>query len=225
MKNKKKIIRRWKKLLEEIIKDITDLVEIRYVFNEIVSMRKNNEELKKGNIFWEIFRINYVSSVVLNICRQIDTDSNSLSLINLLNKILRNPKVITKKWFASQYQKNKKGNFKRMMFDKGKADFENNFGKRNFIRKSMLSSDISKIKHCTRIIKKFRNKKIAHKDKNLKLKFNINFNDLDKAINILEQITLKYNLLLDQSAYTDNTLLPTIQYDWKKIFKSPWIKK
>jgi len=225
MRSNKKIIRRWKKLLEEVIKDVTNLVEIRYVFNEIVSICKNNEELKKGNIFWEIFRINYVSSVILNICRQIDTDSDSLSLINLLNKIIRNPRVITKKWFASQYQRNKTGEFKKMMFDKGKADFENHFGKRNFIRKSIVSSDISKIRRYTRIIKKFRNKRVAHIDKNLKLKFNINFNDLDKAINILEKITLKYNLLLNHSAYADNTLLPTIQYDWKKIFKLPWIKK
>lgn len=231
MKSNKKIIKKWKGLLDEIINDLTNLIENRHVFNEIVSICKENEELKEDNIFWQFLRINYVSSAVLNICRQIDTNPDSLSLINLLNEILQNPKAITKRWFASQYQKNIKGDpqkmndFKKIMFGVGKVDFENKFGIRNFIRKSMVNSDVQKLKRHTKSIKKFRHKRIAHLDKNRKLKFHISFNDLDNAIDVLEEATLKYNLLLNQAAYAGGTLLPTIQYDWKKIFKSPWIKK
>jgi len=230
MKSNKKIIKKWKKLLDEIINDLTNLVENRYIFNEIVTICKGNENLKEDNIFWQFLRINYVSSAVLNICRQVDTDPDSLSLINLLNEILQNPKAITKKWFASQYQKNiigdpkKIGDFKKVMFDVGKADFGNNFGKTNFIRKSIVNSDTRKLKRYTKSIKKFRHKRIAHLDKNRKLKFNINFNDLNNAIDVLEKTAFKYNLLLNQAAYAGGTLLPTIQYDWKKIFKEPWIK-
>lgn len=230
MARNKRLIRKWKKLLDEVINDLTNLMEGRYVFNEIVSICKENENLKEDNIFWQFLRINYVSSAVLNICRQVDTNHDSLSLINLLNEILQNSNTITKRWFASQYQKNIKGDpgkmndFKKIMFGVGKADFENNFGKRNFIRKSMMSSDILKLKRHTKSIKKFRHKGIAHLDKNRKLKFNISFNDLNNAIDVLEKTALKYNLLLNQAAYAGGTLLPTIQYDWKMIFKEPWIK-
>ena len=231
MKSNKKIIKKWKKLLDEIINDLTNLVENRYIFNKIVAICKGNEDLKEDNVFWQFLRINYISSAVLNICRQVDTHPDSLSLINLLNEILQNPKAITKRWFASQYQKNIKGDpkkmddFKRVMFGVGKVDFENKFGSRNFIRKLTVSSDVRELKCHTKNIKEFRHKRIAHLDKNRKLKFNISFNDLNNTIDVLEKTALKYNLLLNQAAYAGGTLLPTIQYDWKKIFKSPWIKK
>lgn len=218
MKSNIKIIKKWKKWIDEIIEDVTDLVENRYVFNEIVSICKKNRELSKDNLFWDFLKSNYIASMVSGVCRQVDTDKNTSSFINLLNEIFKNPEAITKKWFAAQYPKNKVGYL-------GKATFKSRFGRGNFVDPVKVHSDIGKLLYYTWEIKKFRNKKIAHKDKKRKLKINASFTDLNKAIDILEQIALKYNLLLNQSAYANNTLLPTIQYDWKKIFKSPWIKK
>lgn len=221
MKNNRKIIK-WKSSIEEIVKDVSDLVESRYIFNEIVSVCKDNEELKKENMFWRVFKMNYVSSAIVGICKQIDERKDILSLIKLLKEISTNPEIITKKWFIFQYQKNRGEIDNQTMRDQAKIDFEEKFGKGDFIERSIVSSDISKIECCTEIIQTLRHKRIAHKNKNLKLEFNVSFNDLDQAIDILEHVTIKYNLLLDQSWY--NTLLPVVD-DWQKIFKSPWIFK
>lgn len=224
MQSNIKTIKRWKNLIEETTNDIADLVEDRYVFNEITSIVKKNQKLNKDNLFWDFLRTNYVASMVLGVCRQADINKNSLSLVNLLNEIFENPEVIIKEWFVAQYQKGKQGETKRAVVRQGEADFEKNFGRGNFIEPSIIYSDIGSLLYCTREIKKFRNKRIAHKDKNHKLKFNVNFNDLNKAIDALEQTTIKYNLLLNQSGYIDSTLLPAIQYDWQEIFRIAWIK-
>lgn len=224
MKSNIKIIKKWKKWINEITNDIIDLVENRYVFNEVVSICKKEQKLKEDNLFWDFFKRSYIASMVTGVCRQVDADKDSLSIHNLLNEIFENPQSIIKRWFVVQYQKNYQNTMRGKMGRMGRNDFEQNFGKGEFVDPVLVFADMGKLLYNTREIKKFRNKRIAHKDKNKKLKFNINFNDLNKAVDILEQITIKYNLLLNQSGYLNNTLLPIIQYDWQEIFKFPWIK-
>lgn len=218
------MIKRWKKQLDEIVDDVTDLVLSRYIFKEVILIVGKNRKLNTTNPFWDFLKTSYVSSLVLGISRQVDPDPRSLSLINLLDEISGNPKAITKKWFTTQYRKNKQGWSKKIMAGQAKTDFEREFGKVNFINPASVRRDKSTLLLCTREIIKFRNKRIAHKDKSKQLKFNVRFTDLYKAIDSLEKIALKYNLLLNQSAYHNDSLLPVIPFDWQRIFRSVWLR-
>ncbi len=160
--------------------------------------------------------------MVSGICRLIDKNKDSVSMINLLDKILHDPKHFTKNEFVKQYIKGKSGFEKDTMEAVAMASFEKNFSKTGkYIDVSVVCADIGRVVSSTAEIKRFRNKRVAHKDKNDKLVFNLDFRDLDEAIDVIEKIVLKYNLLINQSGL-DN-LLPTVQYDWKKIFRIPWI--
>lgn len=218
-------IKKWKQDIDEITNDITDLVEHRWLFRQLEEMIRNNINLNKDNLFWDFLRYNYVASMVLGICRQIDSDKNSISLLNLLSDISSRPETLTKEWFISTYENGRDGEFRRLMLGQGIKDFEDNFGKNKFVDSSMVDSDMSNLLGYTREIKKFRNKRVAHKDKNKKLKFDVDFAVLDEAVNIVEKTAIKYNLLLNQSGYPETGLLPVVQYDWQEIFTLPWMNK
>ena len=195
----------------------------RSIFQKVVEISKKNTQIDKGNSFWDFFKESYIALMVSAVCRQIDTDTRSSSLINLLNKIME-PSVaesLTKDWYCQQYHKDD-DIMPKFMEGIGKSDFEDHFGSKDFVDPDIVQADINKLAEKTKKIKKFRNKRIAHRDKRNNLIFDVNFNDLDKVVETIRKITSKYYLLLKQGG---NDLVPVDQTDWQDIFTVPWIEK
>ena len=198
------------------------MMENHSIFQEIVGFSKNNSKINVGNSFWDFLKESYVALMVSAVCRQVDSDSRSSSLINFLNKILQADVtvLITKKWYADQYHR-EDDIMPGFMEGVGRDHFEENFGKEDFIDPTIIRKDLDRLIQNTKKIKKFRNKRIAHRDKNNNLKFDINFNDLDQAIETVRELASKYSSLLKQGG---NDLVPIDQTDWQEIFTVPWIK-
>lgn len=93
-------IDKWKIDIKKISDDVTNLVENRFIYNQIVGITKANSTISHPNVFWDFFKNNYVASQVLSICNQVDSDKDSLSLLNLLNEIFNNPELVTKEWYC-----------------------------------------------------------------------------------------------------------------------------
>ncbi len=194
----------------------------RSIFQEIIEISKQNKEIDKNNSFWDFLKESYVALMVSAVCRQTDTDSRSSSLINLLNTILDRSitENLTKEWYCQQYHGND-GAMPGFMEGIGRGDFESHFGLGEHIDSDIVNSDLKRLIEKTKEIKRYRNKRIAHRDSNDKLVFDVNFNDLDAAIETIREITSKYYLLLKQGG---NDLIPVDQTDWQKLFTVPWIK-
>ena len=226
-KNNYKLIQGLIKKLKEIENDfigndtyaVGGVLENKFLFNRLVEIIKNNSKINKPNIFLDYIKINYITTVIVAICRQIDRDPHSISLINLLYEIYDNAEKITKEWFTSQYQ--------TTGVEHGSSDFKKNFGSLKHINPAIIYADIGNLIFYTKEIKKFRNKRVAHLDKNKKIKFDIDFDILDKAINLTEKLIKKYHLLLTQSRM--DKLLPVNilcfrddRSDEENIFCVPW---
>lgn len=219
--------------LEDIIKELVESFEPiesevirmmgnRAIFQEIVEISKKNPKINNGNSFWDFLKESYASLMVSAVCRQTDTDSRSASLINLLNTLLKPQvfKVITKDWYCQQYHRDD-DIMPGFMEGIGKGDFEKHFGSGEYIDTPIVQADLDELIDKTKKIKTYRNKRIAHRDSNNKLVFDVNFNDLDEAIETVRKITSKYYLLLKQGG---NDLIPVDQTDWQEVFTVPWIK-
>jgi len=212
-----------RKSFEPIEAEVIKAMGNRSVFQEIIEISKNNKKVNKSNSFWDFIKEGYVALMVSAVCRQIDTDTRSSSLINFLNRLL-DPAVaqrLTKDWYSKQYHKDH-DIYPGFMQGLGRADFEEYFGSKDFIDRDIVRADINKLAKKTKKIKRFRNKRIAHRDKRNNLVFDVNFEDLDGAIETIRGITSKYYLLLEQSG---NDLIPVDQTDWQEIFTIPWIEK
>ena len=224
-----KKIKRWRKELEEITKDITvSLIENKHIFDEFQGIIRKNEKIGFNNSFYNLWIYNYVSSVVLSICRLTDRDEKSLSLYNLLEDVLLNSDIITREWFMSECTRRCKR--KDFMKDQIMAYAIDNFDKKFagrikfFLDPSVVQSDIRLLFSKTKEVRRFRNKVVAHKDKK-KFKMELRIVDVNIAINTIEKIVLKYQFLLNQAGYPSRGLLPQGIDGWKEIFRVPWIEK
>jgi len=77
------------------------------------------------------------------------------------------------------------------------------------------------LKYTAEKVEIFTDKRIAHNDKSMQ-KTLATFKDLDNSVDFLENLLKKYWLL-----FHAETLLNypgTYQYDWKQIFRYPWIE-
>ncbi|MCB9813202.1 MAG: hypothetical protein H6772_02215 [Pseudomonadales bacterium] len=211
------------KMFDPIESEVIRMMGNQSIFKEIITISQKNPKTSRGNSFWDFFKESYVSLMVSAVCRQIDSDTRSSSLINLLNKLIQADvtMLLTKKWYSSRYHRDN-DIMPGFMEGIGEDDFENNFGSKEFVDPDVIRKDITKLIRNTKEIKKYRNKRIAHRDSNDNLVFDVNFNDLDKAIETVRAITSKYYLLLKQGG---NDLIPIDQTDWQNMFTIPWIKK
>lgn len=208
---------------EPIESEVVRIMGNRAIFREIIEISKNNSKINKNNSFWDFLKESYVALMVSAVGRQIDTNPDSSSLINFLNRILEADVTtsLTKEWYSRKYHTDddiRPG----FMEGIGKSDFEGHFGIKDFVDPDIIRADLEKLIEATKIIKRFRNKRIAHRDSDNKLVFGVNFNTLDKAIETIREITSKYYLLLKQG---ENDLVPIDQTDWQGIFTIPWTEK
>lgn len=223
IKKQDKIISQLVDDFEPIESEVVRMVGNRNIFQEIVEISKQNKKISGGNSFWDFLKEGYVALMVSAVCRQVDTDGRSSSLINLLGTILDPPvtESLTKNWYSKQYDKGDEI-FPGFNEGIGRGDFEEYFGSKDHVDPKIVRVDLERLKQDTKKIKKFRNKRIAHRDKKNNLVFDVNFNDLDKAIETIRKITSKYYLLLKQGG---NDFILTDQTDWQEIFTVPWIEK
>lgn len=222
-KNQNELIKHLKDDFESIESEVIRMMGNREIFQEIIEISKRNSQINKGNSFWDFLKESYVALMVSAVCRQIDTDERSSSLVNLLRTILFNPTVIqslNKNWYSEQYHRDD-DILPGFMEGIGKGDFEEHFGSKEYVDPAIVYMDLKKLEEDTKEIKKYRNKRVAHFDKKESL-FKANYDDLHKAVETIRSIASKYYLLLKQGG---NNLIPTDQTDWQEILTVPWIKK
>jgi hypothetical protein len=85
------------------------------------------------------------------------------------------------------------------------------------IDRRKINKDIAELMKITKPIVKYRHKVVAHRNKR-KVTINGRVNDLFAAINFIEQLTIKYALLLNQSGMT-TLLAGNAHPQLEKIFK------
>ncbi len=206
-------ITQWQEEIEKITEEVEDLLSSKQDAEEFEAIIKANSFVQQHiGSFWEHYKLNYVYFIVSKIWHQIDEDSRSLSLINLLNDLLNNHKMITKQWWVSTAPD-----------ALSSMTFEMKFGKGDELDPNIIREDIQKLKDVTKEIKELRHKNIGHKDKSGKFASSISYAKIKDAIHEIERIVINYQLLLTQSGYTSLTPIP--QYDWQEAFTKPWIKR
>jgi len=202
-------INKWQKEIEEITSEVEDLLYSKYHAEELEKIIKANNFVKQHiGSFWNHYKLNYTFFIISKIWHQIDKNSDSLSLINLLKDLLNNHKLITKKWWVSQ------GDFLST------EEFEDKFGEGEYLDPAIISEDIKNLEEAANEIKQFRHKNIGHKDNTGMFPSSISNTKVQEAMNQIETLVKKYQLLLTQSGY--DSLTPVAD-DWQIAFTKPWI--
>lgn len=209
-------LKKWLCWLDDIKTEIQDLVIAKYTFHEVQSMIAANPKLQTGNSFYWYFTSTYISHTVIGLRRQIKKDDQSISLASLLHEMTETPEVLSRKYYVSLYGESSVKELADNEFDRFTAPGEAH------IDPEQVASDLQRLRDVTAKCEYFADRHIAHRDSR-EPKVPPTYNEVDGCIDLLDELCVKYLSMFHAKAM--DTLLPTWQYDWKEIFRTPWIPK
>jgi hypothetical protein len=207
-------LEKWLRWLNVIKLQVRDLVMAKYTFHEIQKMIAANPTIQKDNSFYRYLTNTYVSHVVIGLRRQLKLDSQSISLVLLMQELIATPEVLSRTYFKGLYAGS-------VVEDRADGDFDK-FSKAGaaHIDPDLIAADLSRLRSATVNCEEFADKRVAHHDKRDPKQLPT-FNEVDAAIDLLDELYCRYLLMFE--AKSMSSLLPTWQYDWKEIFRVPWI--
>ena len=217
-------IRKIKNRFKIIENEITQLVEDQYVFEKYKEYIKNSKNLDKQNEFLFWLGKNYQILALINVCKQVDKRDDVESLVNLLKNIKELKGSFSLHWFVQKYpvwmRYNGENDFKQFSIKSNKKISVKKIDKDiKEIRQAICGVRFGQDRQSIESMKKYRNKRGVHFANDNK-KAIVPMKKLFDAIDLLEKITIKYNLLLNQVGM--NTLLSSNIDDYiefNKIFK------
>lgn len=207
-------LEKWLRWLNIIKLQIRELVQAKYTFHEVQKMIAANPAIQKDNSFYRYLTNTYVSHVVIGLRRQLKLDSQSISLVRLMQELTESPETLSRAYFKGLYA----GNTGEYLAD---GDF-NKFAKPGapHIDPDAIAADLVRLRTITANCEDFADKRVAHHDMRDPKQLPT-FDEVDAAIDLLDELYCRYLRMFE--AKSMRSLLPTWQYDWKEIFHVPWI--
>jgi len=204
---------RWRRQWKVLLTDIEIIALDRHVYRQVTAMIDANPGLQVPSTFYDWMRRVYVTNMTSAIRRLVDWDTRTISLIRLMEEIRDQPEVISRRRFAGRYRGVVRGLYH--------GDFERfacpgadkiDPGVIRLQRRGLLEAHGR--------LRTFVNKHVAHRARHPMVRLPT-YAELDKCVDLLEQLAKEYSLLLEAEGLTD--VVPVIQYDWKAPFRIPWI--
>ena len=84
-----------------------------------------------------------------------------------------------------------------------------------------VQQEIDSLQKASKTIHHYADRTVAHYDTRGLSEPVPKFADLEECLKVLEKLVLRYLLLLKGAS--QSTLLPAFTYDWKAVFRTPWI--
>jgi len=197
-------------------RDLADLLGKREIFWELQDIAKDNSKILGPGAFFDWMCRNYISAMSVAIRSFDDIDSRSHSLGRLLYEILERPGVISRRAHLALYRGMPDGTFF------GNRTFDGVVGKgKEFLSKYAVKKDLGEVERAVKRVRLLVNKRIAHRAGRNAIRKLPTFNEMDAALDTLDRIYCKYNLLLTASGM--NSCFATRQYNWRSVLYEPWI--
>ncbi|MEE8186120.1 MAG: hypothetical protein V3T99_00475 [Nitrososphaerales archaeon] len=208
-------LRKWIRWIKAINDEIQKMKLYRYIFWEVQGIIKNNVKLHKPSAFKEFLAHNYGIHILMMIRRQCKSDKQSISVRRLLEEMKRSPEIVTRDYFVSLYKPSTR--------ELGNEHFDSYAGQnKDYVSPESIEKDLADLKSQLQKCEKFADRTIAHIDIRKGSAIIPTFADLDRAIDFLVNICNNYHVLLTAESYYEGP--PIFQYDWKAIFRVPWIE-
>lgn len=224
-------LKKWLKWMEIIQSEIQTLLRETSMFWEVQDIIRENPRIQKPSAFYSYLGRTYLSHALAGLRRQIKPQKDSISFVGLLDDIAKNPEELSfryycsVRWSESEAQRLTKLGLARSGLgyqDVIKSEFEKYAeASGEHVCPKMVKDDLMLLKSAVEKHEEFADKRIAHWDKDEPAVVP-KFGELDDCVKLLDKTYVKYHLLF--YAESIDTLMPTYQYEWKKIFLEPWLK-
>jgi hypothetical protein len=177
-------------------------------------MVERNPHLRVPSSFWHFLGCNYAASAAIAVRRLVKSHRDSHSLTGLLEDMAQNPDAMTVEMYEELYHGS-------LRLERARGDFRQFSDSLGVtLDAGMLNQDLEKLRQVADKISDFADERIAHLDRTVSA-YNPTFDELHACISIIDELACKYQCLL-LGAHSDS-MTPTIQDDWKQVFRVPWI--
>ena len=234
-------LKKWRKWMKTIEKEIYGLVVDANMFWEVQDIIRENPRIQKPSAFYSYLGRTYLSHALAGLRRQIKPQKDSISFVGLLEDIAKNPEELSRSYYRSLYADSDGPDINQIEIEgregleevgiTGNSQLKDLIQMDDFAPYSdasgehvcpqMVKDDLRVLKSAVEKHEEFADKRIAHWDKG-EPSIIPKFGELDDCIKLLDKMYVKYHLLF--YAESIDTLMPTYQYEWKKIFLEPWLK-
>jgi hypothetical protein len=208
-----------KKWLDIIRENVTEAVVNQRIFWEVQDIIRHNPQLQNiPSAFYQWMGSTFVHSSALAVRRQVDRDSRSVSLQRFLTEVKEYPDLISLGYHRSLYD----GYAKELADDLARRTYDKHVGAgASVLDGNTVRQEIDSLQAASETIHHYADRTIAHYDTRGLSKPVPKFADLEECLKVLEKLVLRYLLLLNGAS--QSTLVPTFVYDWKAVFRIPWI--
>lgn len=220
----KQKIEKWQRDAVRIRGAVVKLADYRRwnrVYEEVV---RANPRLSAGMPVLDYFRNIYADYAIMAVRRQAKPHRDAVSLSDLLKDIEENHTFITRSWTRAMYREPHSNG---IVYDEEMANrlADSTFSKfadsgGELLSKEMVAKDRADLEAATAGIVHHSDKHVAH-DQRSQLQAVATFDDLNGAVDVLEELTRRYVLIL-----TGESLLSVVPYDTTNsisLFRFPWI--
>ena len=196
---------------------MTDLLGRREIFWDLQEVAKENPVILRPGAFFDWMCRNYIAAISVGIRSFVDQHKGSHSLWRLLYEILEHPCSLDRETHARMYRATPMG------IDFGRTCFNNVSGGAPHILQRTIRSDLRQLEDASERVRRFVNKRIAHRTNPGEMRRLPKFDEVDAALDKIDKLLAKYNFLL--TAQGIESFQATRQYNWQEVLWEPWIPK
>lgn len=203
--------------LEVLNHAVQQLCIDQHIFGGVQEIIRRNPKIHRPGDFNAWMARMYGCGMAIAIRRQVDRDSRSISFLRFLEEVKANPTVVSRERFLGISCK------RRSSALLASREFDKHVGVGlNHLDGNQVKKEIEKLKQRADALRRYVNKRIAHHDER-EFADIPKFRDVDDAVEYLEHLLKRYLLLFRGVGLIQ--VLPCWQYDWKAVFRLPWIAK
>jgi hypothetical protein len=210
-----RIRQQWLRDLDQIEKEIIGLLIDRQTLRAIRDIVNANDRVRRNGTAAEWMFRHYALATVLAIRRQLDRDSRSVSLANLLIAIRDDAWALSREHYLQVC--NARSGPLRKVHDR---DFDRYAGKGSHADTRQLEKQLREIDKLAEGVRSMANKVVAHADRRGVAK-PPTYGDLDRCLDRIADLVRTYKLLLTG---TETVMEPIDATGWTDVFRYPWLE-
>ena len=215
------------KWFDAVEPDFQDALQARQIRRAIHTILESNPSLRnsKSILFWWMYW-SYVGSIVIAVRRQLKQRRDSISFQRLLIELQKAPELITRERVLNFFTANPSDSVSTTILQRkaeNEWDRQMGVGIRGLSSKE-VSADLDELRTATTAVEEFGDRVVAHfsKEQLNGVHSEATFDDLNRALDTIEKLMVKYGFLLRGKIYARGRMVSDLPDDWDKVFEVAW---
>jgi hypothetical protein len=216
------IYARWQERFERVRLELTFLFSIRRKFQQVEAMFQDNARLNAiGSQAWEWLLLLWGRDAVMAVRRELDDDTNTISLGTLLDEMAARPEILTRRRYMAHMTgcdqmvvKSNDEAFTLFGVTRSATDRMD-----DYLDPAGIRADRNALDAAAKPVLDYANRMVAHRTPVEELAMSVA--DIHAALDAMEPVVKKYHVILSGSSLMSIEPME-VGDDWREAFTFPW---